>query len=390
MIVRIATLEQLDSVVHTGQGYLYNDFGGRDPRYCPIHRVGTCNQIGRMLAVRPGALSVKKLWSDQLAELIGEVERLGKVHSMCGAETGAPKPARRVAPGRPTVPAKHELIVEADHLRIWSVERLAYEPRGAMRQVRDDLARAVRGLAAGEDKWLHSTLSSAGVLGADPENVLIYNVGPRHFAHLTREGLRFEHIVGPLPSPARDPGLGFHHDYRVARASDEPVAWQVTARLASWEDARLDQLDEFTSAGEVWLAIHNATLRSFGTPSLAHFGVNMTLSVPSGRVTSAAQLVKPVVDGAVAAFHRHDGTALQDLAGRLARRWTMTEKDCRTLLMDSTHAVLGTRRLLWAWKDGVQWNPDDERCVHGVLRLVPSREERWVLRGEIVGLEKKL
>jgi hypothetical protein len=87
--------------------------------------------------------------------------------------------------------------------------------------------------------------------------------------------------------------------------------------------------------------------------------------VPPESACSAAAVVKPLVDGVVAALHRHDGSDLEELAARLARLHGIDPARSRARLMDPEGAVLGERRLLWRWKDGVQWNPGDDACVLG-------------------------
>lgn len=63
MIETIRTREELERVIARGTGYLYNDFGGRDPKLCPVHAV-RCTWVESMTRVKPGTLGVKKLWGD--------------------------------------------------------------------------------------------------------------------------------------------------------------------------------------------------------------------------------------------------------------------------------------------------------------------------------------
>jgi hypothetical protein len=62
MVRRIQARAELVAFIDAGEGYLYNDFGGRDPKMCPIHRA-RCRSLSLMLAVREGKLSVGKLCS---------------------------------------------------------------------------------------------------------------------------------------------------------------------------------------------------------------------------------------------------------------------------------------------------------------------------------------
>ena len=76
----ITTREELAEITRLGEGFLYNDFGGADPQMCPVHAM-RCTWIDRMLAVEPGRLSVKKIWSADLQELLTWLDEKGKPFS---------------------------------------------------------------------------------------------------------------------------------------------------------------------------------------------------------------------------------------------------------------------------------------------------------------------
>jgi hypothetical protein len=51
---------------------------------------------------------------------------------------------------------------------------------------------------------------------------------------------------------------------------------------------------------------------------------------------------------------------------------------------DPESAVLGRQRLLWRWRNGVQWNPADDLCVAAEVVIDPGIEsEAWSHSGEI-------
>jgi len=78
----IQTREELEQVVQRGIGFIYNDFGGTNPKDCPLHTVG-CTWISRMLDVKPGPLSVKKVWCDDLSGMLSWLNDNGKLYSFC-------------------------------------------------------------------------------------------------------------------------------------------------------------------------------------------------------------------------------------------------------------------------------------------------------------------
>ena len=102
---------------------------------------------------------------------------------------------------------------------------------------------------------------------------------------------------------------------------------------------------------------------------------------------SSTETLKRLVDGAIAAFHAHDGTELQVCTSRLAKSLDQDESLVSSGLMESGQACLGVRRLLWPRKDGVQWNPADDQCVAAeVTTLPPDGASDVQVSAEIVTL----
>ena len=85
MVREIRTAEQFSELIEAGVGYLYNDFGGQQPKLCPIHAMD-CRWIPSMLRPATGKLGVPKLWSTNLDELVAEIVKRGKVYAFCGSE----------------------------------------------------------------------------------------------------------------------------------------------------------------------------------------------------------------------------------------------------------------------------------------------------------------
>ena len=80
MIRDIRTAEAMRELIDAGEGYVYNDFGGGDPKLCPIHSI-TCRWVVTMLKPASGRLTYTKIWADTIEELTAEVSRRGKVYA---------------------------------------------------------------------------------------------------------------------------------------------------------------------------------------------------------------------------------------------------------------------------------------------------------------------
>ncbi len=399
----ITTREELQEVIDRRRGYLYNDYGGREPRLCPIHDLATCPWLASMLRVAPGPLSLRKLWSEDLPELIVAIQTRGKVFGPCRSE---PHLVRSLAELAPASPSQHErrdarpaslvpvlqisqgFVLQADPVaavvRAWCPSRLTFEPRGDMLRLRNALANAVTLLDSDGARILHAVYVSERDELADTENVLFYNVGMHRFRRATLRGLRFERrFEPPEPSPDRRTFPHQHH-YAMIDAAVPPARWSAGRTLARWERVPLDSSRAPLRVTALWRALHESPVELPGPDYAGWFGVRLHVQTGPGPVADAAALVKPLVDAVVAALHRHDGTDLDELSRRVAMTSGLEAGAAAGLLMRQDRARLGPRRLLWRWKDGVQWNPGDDACVLGELWIEPPvpAEPAW-FRAEV-------
>lgn len=420
MIETIRTREELGRVIARGTGYLYNDFGGRDPKLCPVHAV-RCTSVERMADVKPGTLGVKKLWSESLAELVTEVIGRGKVFAFCGNEpelaarargdgaaTGMPSrpPARaaeavrtRPAPPAPAVRssgAQYRLTI-ADPARgpvcCGSAERLNFEPKDWRLAMKDELRAAVRGLRAGGSEMLHAVYASSSPDAVDAENVLFYNIGMGAFGPASRTGVRFERIHST--EPLRESAGEWPHQVRYdVRAASEPFAhWTPGRVLAEWRDAPSPPLGEDTKPGDVWLALkrHGIAAHDRLVPPTAWFGMRVRIRRGANGPAGATSMLKALLDGVISALHVHDGHDLDEIARRLERMLGAPAAELRTHLMDESAAVLGTRDLLWLRGANVQWNPADDGLVAAEVRIEnePGPGGCWSHSGEVFVVEER-
>ncbi len=109
--------------------------------------------------------------------------------------------------------------------------------------------------------------------------------------------------------------------------------------------------------------------------------MDVTIWGPGASRRSLPEATKSVLDGVVAACHRHDGTDGAELAGRVADRAGTDPTEVLGLLTSHGPAALGGRRLLHRFGEGVQWDPADERCVVADIGLAESRE--WWITGSL-------
>ncbi len=270
-----------------------------------------------------------------------------------------------------------------NRVEAWSIQRLPFEPEGWLRDFRQDLCTAVSRLRAGRHEWLYAVYASPVGEMCDPENVLFYNVGTSPFVNAARYGLRFERafrIGVPCPSPLAGQPLHYHEYFVVP--SDLPFRhWDRGATLASWTFE--SDPKSLRHCALVWYAMKRGQMTASATAPPLRYGLQVQLDVPRGARVSLPGIVKTLFDGIISALHYHDGTDEAELSRRVAAITGAQADDVRALLREKTSAVLGGRKLLYRFRESVQWNPQDDLCLVGELRLNETDRPGWVVRGEL-------
>jgi hypothetical protein len=200
--------------------------------------------------------------------------------------------------------------------------------------------------------------------------------------------------MGSAPTPPYPLDASAHHHAYLLADADEPWhGWSIGRWLASFASVKLTSLAESANAASVWLAIRRGTTSVMSAAEVdSAIGLELTVELPDAARTNLATLTKPLIDGTIAAFHTHDERASIDIvAERLEAQTGVPAAEVRRLLDRNEAAILGPRRLLWPWRDGVQWNPADDRCaafrIRRVARAAGSRENHAIrVRGSIFEL----
>lgn len=409
MIRLIDTREQLEKVVREAAGFVYNDFRGRDPKMCPVH-AASCSWLAGMLKVAPGRLSVKKVWSDSLPELLAWIAGHDRVYRLCGSEPGladsghgkaaatappAPPTSRatiRHAPSLPTQtdPSDFSGLFHASKsdspagpAEFWSRNRLQFDSKPITQAMKRRIRDLVATLEAGDQGILRAIYTSSSRDIVDAENVLFYNVGTGAFARAARFGVRFERSFNTCSECPDCPDAIHHHRYDVCTPAAPFIGWKAESTLVSWEGVESPPIDEFTKPHGIWLAMKRASLLVSVRSAPLTYGLRVRVSRGARGSRNAAAIVKPLIDGVVAALHTHDGSDLGVVASRVAREIDEDDTKIAELLMSEDQLVLGRRRLLWPRAAGVQWNPGDDACVAAEILVSDSTGNVWSHSGEL-------
>lgn len=275
-------------------------------------------------------------------------------------------------------------------VELWSVRRLPFEPKGWVRDMRDELRAAVLALPPAKPGQMLEAVYTSPVLGfCDVENVVLYNVGPSSFHSLATHGLRVERRFSAVIEPRELKGLADHHwRYASVPQSSESGYWRSGAELAEWSFAPPPLRGDLHPA-DVWIAMRRGDAAATAGSSVpSRFGVDVSIDVPAGSRCLVANVIKPLLDGVLSALHAHDCTKLDEVAERISAALVADAGEIRGYLTSNPLGVLGERTLVRPHGQGVQWNPADDGCVLAEVRLKAG--SKWHCSGRLFEVRPRL
>lgn len=377
---RLTSIADLRARHRAGTGCLYNDFNPRGDAAMNVLHAASCGWMNPDRARQGANLSYDKYYFDTLPEAERWLKSMrggeGIAWKRCGsgclgrlssgqvdaiADEPTPTSASALRGGRTwSVQAGAELV------EAWSLRRLPFEPTGELMHLRSALKRALLSLEVPKGSLLRAVYCSTDRSLVDLENVLFYNVGVQAFNSVARSGVVFEREF-ELPPDTRD---GQEHYWRYEAVED--VKFERVARsepVALFEAALPEPPTESTKVAVVWQAIRAGSI-SVDKPLPADdaFGLDLTLSLPVAP-RNVVSFVKPVIDGVLAGLQAYEGQELAEVSRRVGRQLHLPAEQVEALLQPLGQEAFAPGRTLWPRRDGVQWNPPDDRLIAAAIRL---------------------
>jgi len=294
--------------------------------------------------------------------------------------------------------------LERRTVETWSIAPMPHDPKGWKAKMAKKLRAALATLPAEKGDYLSGLYISHLTDGADAENVLFYNVEPRAFKNIARHGVKFERGFRGSPEPPAPEPYSCYTCYEVSPKDLLASCWiRDKSNSATWSEVPFDWsgksgrprvINDDTPAGLVWLAIKECQIETDpGQEPLKEFWMELILHVPTSlwnrRYLNLTAAAKPLFDGSVAALHSHTGSilpgALEKLKGQLKSQYPGDDESKR-MLRDPNGAVLGPRHDLVRAGGNSLWNPRDDDCVVGVLKVAPASSDSWALSGTVAAV----
>lgn len=262
------------------------------------------------------------------------------------------------------------LLKKADEndktVELWSYERLPFEPNGWLVDMRDALRGAIQDYRADKNKFLHAAFISYSFEHFDMENVLIYNVGPSLFRHLCEHGIILERgfkCVPPSPVHRFSFAPNYHY-YGMTNDNFNYLCWIRTKTLAKWTCCHIPGISAHSGPHTFWHAMKKTDIDTEpGKTHSGYYGIDITIINPQEPRFHICDVMKPLLDGVISAFHTFDSDVDDEIVNRLSQRTGEDRQVLTEMLVNEKASLLGKRNHLYIRGDGLQWNPADDNCV---------------------------
>lgn len=257
--------------------------------------------------------------------------------------------------------------------------RISFEPKGIEKEFRNSLRRELTKLELSKDEILLAIFKNVKQDFFDVENILFYNIGTSSFKETSSNGIIFEYPDKILQSSE---GLNNEYIYRIINEEEYHSSF-VDEKVCDFEFV-MDNIDANMKPHNYWYAFHRGMVKCYTNINnkTDYFGIDMQIHTPKSFY-NLTSLIKPMLDGIISALHyelRFDMTGIERLSEKLNLRVNETIE----LLERRSYSILEGRRLLAKYRNGIKWNPEDERCRK--VRIVPiidTKINKIIIKGKI-------
>jgi hypothetical protein len=154
--------------------------------------------------------------------------------------------------------------------------------------------------------------------------------------------------------------------------------------LATWGNIPIPKLSSETKPHTIWHAMKTGPVHILDRTKSDFYGLEVTVKVPTHTQVHIVSIMKPLLDGMISAFHKHDSSDIDEVVVRLKKYINLATQQIENLLLNSGTAILGLRNLIQPYRNGVKWNPEDDAFQFIKIKIEQQySNDDWIFDGEI-------
>lgn len=260
---------------------------------------------------------------------------------------------------------KYCIVNEGNMIRAYAEERLNFEPKDWRKEFKKDLSNAIREFIPGGE-FLKAKLITSEEDFFDVENVMFYNLGTANFKKLDTKRVWFS-----LERVENSHTGKYIHEYSSVDSFSE-IKGEV---IAEWSNIIVEKPTTSRKPLDYWITFKQSkSIKTNCSNYCGDFGVSIEISKPRNEVINITNIQKPLLDGIISVFHK---TASVDngVIEYTASKTSYSAEDIKGFLSNNKIAVLPQRDIIQKYREGIKWNPQDEKCtdVRIVIREIEDK-----------------
>lgn len=256
---------------------------------------------------------------------------------------------------------KYEIIQNNNIVICKSNFRLPFEPKDFAKSYREEIRKILSNLQIQENQILKAKYITSNSDFFDVENILFYNVGTSYFRNICKNGFLMKYEF--RDELKKDEYTHIIEYQIVAKDSELPL---ITRNILSEFQFDIKSLTTNNKVANYWFAMHSGTIElSKLNKPINDFGLSITV-LTNKKIPNIVSLMKSLLDGIISGYH--DEEKLDDDAiERLSKSLNSDKLKIEKYIQNKQFAVLGKRNLVSKYRNGVKWNPADEKCKEVII-----------------------
>ena len=239
--------------------------------------------------------------------------------------------------------------------------RLPFEPKNDALKLKKEIRENLRKLDKDDCGILYAYLATSKKEFFDVENVLFYNVGSGAFNGLSVDEINFE-----LKYDAQSD----LYEYFYGLFEETPLLFDNSKLLLTLETL-IPHITSSCKPIDYWHLINQANVEQVNNYKINdNFSIDIELGLKQ-RHPNIVSLIKPMIDGIISSFHFQIDVS-ESVLNIVSRKLDITNDKAKEMFSEKPFSILGERKLVSLYRNGIKWNPEDEKCTKVRVRQYKS------------------
>lgn len=254
--------------------------------------------------------------------------------------------------------------------------RLPFEAKGEALELKKQIRSQLKSFKQSGLHNLEARLITADKGFFDVENVLLYNVGVGRFAELDLDSVCFS--IDTMETSSN------HKKYKYVYSIHhlEPIkSDRILNNLLMKFQFDMSELTTSLKAHDYWLGFKRANIINFNQKDFDEFGLFIELH-SNQQLKNLVSLIKPMLDGIISALHYQNNVS-EEVYAYLTSNLNISFEEASVYFKKNADSLLGKRRVVSKYRNGIKWNPEDERCKEVYIVKKRNGNEGSLIRGLI-------